>query len=92
MAFATAGCARHQEPPPSLKDVPAATEKPARVEKPERIEKAETPEKDLRDWCAKRHVDRQEGTAPGGAETKEQVEEGNRVCGDVYRYPGYRQP
>ena len=92
MAFATAGCARHQEPPPSLKDVPAATEKPVRVEKPEKIEKAETPEKDVRDWCAKRHVDREQGKAPGGAETPEQVEAGNRVCGEVYRYPGYRQP
>jgi hypothetical protein len=81
-----AGCARHQEPPVSLKDVPAA------AVKPEKVEKAEKPEKELRDWCAKRHVDRQQGKAPGGAETKEQVEEGNRVCGELYRYPGYLQP
>ena len=95
MAFATAGCARHQEPRPSLKDVPAGTEKPVRVErveKPEKIEKAETPEKDVRDWCAKRHVDRQQGKAPGGAPNQEQMEADNRVCGEVYRYPGYRQP
>ena len=79
-ALAMAGCARHQATPPSLKDAPAAptlTEKPA---------------KDVRDWCASRHLDRQQGKAPGGAETKEQVEEGNRVCGELYRYPGYLQP
>jgi hypothetical protein len=101
VALSTAGCARHREMPPSLKDVPAAIEKPVRAEKPEKpvraekpekLEKAETPEKDLRDWCAKRHVDRQQGRPPGGAHDQEQVEAGNRVCGEVYRYPGYLEP
>ena len=96
--FATVGCARHQEMPPSLKDGPAVAEKPAKLEKPvkldvpAKVEKAETPEKDLRDWCAKRHVDRQQGRPPGGAHDQEQVEAGNRVCGEVYRYPGYLEP
>jgi hypothetical protein len=92
VVLSMAGCARHREPPPSLKDVPAVIEKPVRAEKPEKIEKAETPEKDLRDWCAKRHVDRQQGRLPGGASDQEQIEADNRVCGEVYRYPGYRQP
>lgn len=91
-ALSTAGCARHQEQSPSLKDVPAVTGKPEKAEKPEKVEQAEKPENELRDWCAKRHVDREQGKAPGGAETPEQVEAGNRVCGEVYRYPGYRQP
>ena len=98
VALSTAGCARHQEMPPSLKDVPAVAEKPAKLEKPVKldvpvkVEKAETPDKDLRDWCAKRHVDRQQGRPPGGAHDQEQVEAGNRVCGEVYRYPGYLEP
>lgn len=81
-ALSMAGCARYQEPPPSLKDVTVA---------PTVTEQPENPGKDVRDWCASRHLDRQQGKPPGGAETPEQIEEGNRVCGELYRYPGYLQ-
>ena len=57
-----------------------------------RFVEAETPETDLRDWCAKRHVDRQQGRPPGGAHDQDQMDAGNRVCGEVYRYPGYLEP
>jgi len=81
VALVAGGCARQPVPHSSLKDAPAP-----------KVTPAEAPDKNLRDWCASRHLDRQQGKPPGGAESPEQVEEGNRVCGALYRYPGYLEP
>jgi hypothetical protein len=85
-ALLATGCVRSQEAPPSLKDVPAVKGKP------DNMDKAEVPKEDVRDWCAKRHADREQGRPPGGAPNREQLEKDNRVCGELYRYPGYLEP
>lgn len=44
----------------------------------------------VREWCARRHLDSQQKRPPGGATTVEEMEAGNRVCGQLYRYPGFK--
>ena len=73
VALVAGGCARQPVAPASLKDTLPV--KPAKD--------------GLADWCGDRHVDHQEGKAPGGAATLEKKGEDDRTCAEVYRSLGY---
>jgi hypothetical protein len=39
------------------------------------------------DWCAQRHIERQQGKPPAGATSEADVQADNKICATVYRLP-----